>query len=125
MKNKLVIILLAGILASGYGCRSCPSHVVYNVDNTGCNVRDRAGVIPTADSQPEADRSIIEHIRQIIVDSPLSMNAKNVKIIAINGVVTLRGPVESKQERMVLYNISRKAPGVSRVVNQLEVIQKR
>ena len=65
-------------------------------DNTGRNVRDRSGatLTPGDQSESEADRTLTQQIRRAVVaDDSLSTNAHNIKIITINGVVTLRGPV--------------------------------
>jgi len=79
----------------------------------------------TAEDQNEskADIKITADIRNAAVnDESLSVNAKNVKIITQNGVVTLRGPVETKAESETLQQISQKTAGVVRVDNQLEII---
>src|SRR5689334_9696636 len=67
-------------------------------DNTGINVRDRNESELTADQQKEdeSDRSITQQIRKALMhDKALSTYAKNIKIISLNGDVTLKGPVRS------------------------------
>ena len=60
-------------------------------------------------------------IRQALTeDDSLSTAAKNIKIITINGNVTLRGPVETLKERSRIVEKA-KALAHSRVDNQLEV----
>ena len=69
-----------------------------------------------------ADLKITQQIRQAVVaDSSLSFTAKNVKIITSNGRVTLRGPVNSDQERQAIDASARKVAGATNVDNQLEV----
>ena len=95
-----------------------------DADNTGRNVRDRDDRAKTPMDQggSEGDRTITAEIRKQITDSDaLSMNAKNVKIITQDGVVTLRGPVKTAQEKTTVAGIARKASGVKRVEDQLEV----
>ncbi len=96
-------------------------------DNTGKNVRDRdsAAITPLDQSESEADRTITQKIRKAVVaDDALSTNAQNIKIITINGVVVLRGPVANQQEiDSVLRKIS-DVQGVVRVDNQLEILKK-
>lgn len=94
-----------------------------DADNTGINVQDRdmrAGA-PIDQSETEADRVLTERIRAAIInDKNLSTDAKNIKIVTINGVVTLRGPVLNEAEKA---NIARKLNsviGIQRVDNQLE-----
>lgn len=93
-------------------------------DNTGKNTRDRNSITktPLDQSESEADRSITQKIRQAIIsDSALSTNAKNIKIITIQGVVTLRGPVASLQEKDAIVRKVNDVPGIQKVDNQLEV----
>jgi osmotically-inducible protein OsmY len=95
-----------------------------DADNTGRNVRDRDDRAPTPMDQgsSEGDRTITAEIRKALTDNDeLSTNAKNVKIITQDGTVTLRGPVKSPQEKTTVSSIARRAPGVKRVDDQLEV----
>jgi len=92
-------------------------------DNTGVNVRDRNDARVTAQDQSgsEADRKLTQEIRKAIVaDDTLSTNAKNVKVVTINGVVTLRGPVANEQEKGKVASKANGIAGVKRVDNQLE-----
>lgn len=96
----------------------------YDSDNTGRNIRDRDSSARTSfdQSESEADRMITRRLRQIIIsDDSLSTNAKNIKIITIEGVVTLRGPVASAQEKDAIAKKVKNIQGISRVDNQLEV----
>jgi hypothetical protein len=99
----------------------------YDADNTGRNVRDRdetRGTKPTAGEQSNnpADLRLTQEIRKAIVaDDSLSTNAHNVKVITIDGVVTLRGPVDSAAERSAVAAKAQKVAGVKRVDNQLEI----
>jgi hyperosmotically inducible periplasmic protein len=96
----------------------------YNNDNTGKNIRDRVSMTktPLDQSETEADRTITQKIRQAIMnDSALSTNAKNIKIITINGVVTLRGPVANSQEKESIARKVNDVQGIVKVDNQLEV----
>jgi osmotically-inducible protein OsmY len=95
-----------------------------DADNTAKNVRDREDRTATPMDQggSEGDRTITAEIRKQIVDNDsLSTNAKNVKIITQDGVVTLRGPVKSPDEKTTVAGIARKAAGVKRVDDQIEV----
>jgi hyperosmotically inducible periplasmic protein len=99
----------------------------YEPDNTGRNVRDRDGMMPTSGDQSESeqDRTISQKIRQAIVDDDsLSTTAHNVKIITIDGVVTLRGPVKNSQERNAIGAKAIKIAGAGKVKNNLEPTHK-
>ena len=96
----------------------------HEADNTGKNVRDRGDDTLTATDQggSEADRELTAKIRQAIVDDDaLSVQAQNVKIITIDGAVTLRGPVKSAAEKSAVDAKARKIAGANRVTNQLEI----
>jgi hyperosmotically inducible periplasmic protein len=96
-------------------------------DDTSRNVRDKDGTSVTAEKQSDnqADRSITQQIRRQVVNvDDMSTNGKNVKIVTSDGVVTLRGPVETVQERAAIGTVAMSVDGVRRVDNQLEVAAK-
>jgi osmotically-inducible protein OsmY len=95
-----------------------------DAENTKRNVRDKSGAALTPEGQKESaiDRRITAAIRRAIVkDDSLSLNAHNVKIITLNRVVTLRGPVDSEAEKTKIAKLAQRAAGVRKVDNQLEV----
>ena len=100
------------------------SQTAVEPDNSGRNVRDRDDQNKTtgAQSENEADRTITQNIRRAVTaDDSLSTNAKNVKIITNNGMVTLRGPVKSEKEKAEIEAKAKQVAGVKSVDNQLEV----
>jgi len=61
--------------------------------------------VPTAGDQSEttADRELTRRLRQAVVeDDSLSLQAKNIQIITIDGKVTLRGEVNTEAERAAI-----------------------
>lgn len=95
-----------------------------DADNTARNTRDADGATPTPldQGQSTADVKVTAAIRSaVLADKSMSMNAQNIKIITKDGVVTLRGPVNSLNEKNSIESIARATPGVTRVENQLEV----
>ncbi|MFZ5893893.1 MAG: BON domain-containing protein [Myxococcota bacterium] len=93
-------------------------------DNTRVNERDRnnTNVVPTDQGGSEADRKTTQQIRQALMkDNSLSFTAKNVKIVTINGKVTLRGPVNSEAERAAVEAAARNIAGAAQVESQLEI----
>ena len=93
-------------------------------DNTGKNVRDREDrtLTPMDQSNKKEDIEVTAHIRRALMDDgSLSTNARNVKIITRDGVVTLRGPVESEHEKVAIARAAQSIAGVRRVDNQLEI----
>jgi osmotically-inducible protein OsmY len=78
----------------------------------------------TADQQKQnaADRSLTQRIRRAVVQADgMSINARNVKIISRDGKVTLRGPVNTVEEREKIEQIAKQLAGDSNVVCDLEV----
>ena len=97
-----------------------------DADNTEKNIRDRNSMTktPLDQSENEGDRVITQKIREIIIaDDSLSTNAKNIKIITINGVVTLRGPVSSAKEKEAIVQKIQNVSGILKVDNQIEITQ--
>jgi osmotically-inducible protein OsmY len=93
-------------------------------DNTAKNERDKSGQTKTSGDQSNSpeDIKITAAIRRAVVgDKSLSMTAKNVKIITANGMVTLRGPVNSAQEKATIAKLAKTAAGKAKIDNQLEV----
>ena len=92
-------------------------------DNTEVNVRDRSDVAKTPIDQNEnqPDINITANVRKRVVDTKMSVNAQNVKIITQDGKVTLRGPVKSEDEKIQIDKIAREVAGPANVENLLEV----
>jgi osmotically-inducible protein OsmY len=93
-------------------------------DNTKVNQRDRNQSEPTADQQKEnsGDRELARQIRRSIMkDKSLSMYAHNVKIVAQNGSVTLKGAVKSDEEKQAIQAKASEIAGADKVTNEIEV----
>ena len=89
-------------------------------DNTRKNAEEKI----TAENQGEsaADREMTKNIRrEIVKNDALSATAKNVKVITIEKKVTLRGPVNSEQEKAAINALAEKIAGKGNVINKLEV----
>jgi hyperosmotically inducible protein len=74
-------------------------------DNTKVNARDQGQPATTADQQKEnrSDVELTQQIRrELMKDKGLSTYAHNVKIVTENGVVTLRGPVRTDEEKKTI-----------------------
>jgi len=95
-------------------------------DDTGINKRDASHANTTPTDQPNnaADVKFAASVRRAIVDDKsLSVKAHNVKLVASSGVVTLRGPVASADEKSKIEKIVSAVAGVTRVDNQLDIAQ--
>jgi osmotically-inducible protein OsmY len=91
-------------------------------DNTEVNARDRSDAVKTPVDQNEnqKDIDITANIRKRVVDTKMSVNAQNVKIITQDGKVTLRGPVKTEEEKAQIEKMAHEVAGAN-VDNQLEV----
>jgi osmotically-inducible protein OsmY len=96
-------------------------------DNTKVNTRDRAAGAVTADQQKEtaADRDLTQKIRKsLVADKSLSTYAHNVKVIAQNGMVTLKGPVKSEEEKQAVETKAAQVAGADKVTSDIQVASK-
>jgi hyperosmotically inducible periplasmic protein len=117
-----------GLLTISVWCTCAPLAIGQQAepkaDNTKRNQRDRDKAEPTADQQKEnkSDRDLTKNIRQAIVkDKSLSTDAHNVKIIAQNGMVTLKGPVKSDAEKQAVEAKATEVAGAGKVKSEIEV----
>jgi hyperosmotically inducible periplasmic protein len=93
-------------------------------DNTKRNSSDQNKNTDTAEKQSNSkdDLALTQKIRQAVMkDGSLSMNAKNAKIIVQDGKITLKGPVDSQQEKDTIGTKAEEIAGKDKVDNQLEV----
>jgi osmotically-inducible protein OsmY len=78
---------------------------------------------PQVASNKKSDLRIAQKLRKsLLADKSLSDDAKNVKIITINGTVTLRGPVDSAAEKDKLNSLAGQCVGSDRVLNEIDVV---
>lgn len=121
--------LLFAIAVTMSGCdnsksSTAPATATPQRDNSSVNQRDRSGtsVTPLDQNENKKDIGITADIRKQVVDSKLSVNARNVKIVTQDGKVTLRGPVATAEEKSTIEAIARKVAGDDNVDNQLDVV---
>ena len=96
-------------------------------DNTKINQRDKNQSEATADSQKQTptDRHLSQQIRRALVkDKSLSTNAHNVKVIAQDGMVTLKGPVDSDSEKQTVESTASQIAGSDKVTSEIQVKSK-
>lgn len=68
------------------------------------------------------DRDISAQVRrELVADPNLSLKAKNVTIVTRDGVVTLKGPVASAEEKMAVASYAKRAAGPDAIDDRLEV----
>jgi hyperosmotically inducible protein len=93
-------------------------------DNSAVNKGDQQSGAITADHQKmnASDSALAAKIRRsILADKSLSTYAHNVKIVAQDGAVTLKGPVRSDDEVQSIVSKATDIAGPDKVINQMAV----
>jgi hyperosmotically inducible protein len=93
-------------------------------DNTKSNKEDPSNRATTADMQKNgaSDLDLTKRIRSsVMADKELSTYGHNVKIVAVNGTVTLNGVVRSADEKSQIGAKAAAIAGKDHVVNDLKV----
>jgi sporulation protein YlmC with PRC-barrel domain len=95
-------------------------------DNTAQNEKEinKDAVNPTDQGNSAKDVQITKDIRSGIMNTDLSFNAKNIKIITRNENVTLKGVVESHAEHQAILVIARNHANSAKISDNLEVNSK-
>jgi osmotically-inducible protein OsmY len=118
--------VLAGVafIAVGAAPIHAQSSANQAADNSGRNQVDKSRdtLTPVDQSNKPDDLKISRELRQSIVkDHDMSTDAKNIKIITIDGRVTLRGPVSTEQEKTTIAARAADIAGPANVHDELEV----
>lgn len=83
---------------------------------------DDSGLTAADQGNSDEDIAITQAIRSAVTrDDSLSMTARNVAIITVDSVVTLRGNVNSADERATVERHAAEVDGVERIDNELVV----
>ncbi len=122
MRNFAFILLVAVAFC---GCDSA-TQSRYDRDTETTSLSDESDRIqsvktPFDQNENKADIDTTAEIRRQVVDSEMSTNAHNIKIITQKGKVTLLGPVQSIAEKQQIEVIALAVAGKGNVDNQLEV----
>ncbi len=120
MNKPIIAALLLSGLISG------PQAMSQSVapDNAKSNKTNSSNVTATADAQSNnaADLYLTKRIRRsIIADKSLSTYAHNVKIVTVNGSVTLNGVVRSEAEKSAIEAKAVEVAGPNKVTDDLKV----
>lgn len=117
------LLLIAALLFSARA-GSAQAQEKPAADNTAVNQRDREHqtLTPIDQSSNPTDLQMTRDIRRsLLKDDTLSTDARNIKIITLNGAVTLRGPVKTDQEKADIAAKVAQVAGNYRVDNETEV----
>jgi hyperosmotically inducible protein len=139
--TRTTLILAACLVTAALGAAGCSRDPVSTTETTSGRLasptrddpkineakldeRDRSGaaVTPLDQSSSPADLVMVQEIRRAIVaDDTLSVTAKNTQIVTSNGIVVLRGSVQTARERESLGARAAAVAGPEKVVNLLDV----
>lgn len=128
MQETLRGLALSALLVAGIGnvARAADDKTV-QPDNSKVNKRDRQKSAVTADQQKmnAADRETTQKIRKaVMADKGLSTYAHNVKIVTRDGMVTLKGPVKSEDEKKTIEaKAAEVSGGADKVKSEISVKQ--
>jgi hyperosmotically inducible periplasmic protein len=130
MKIPILILASAALIGGAMSTVSAapsdylPSTDKSAADNSAQNLRDRGNenMTPMDQSNKPEDVDLTRRVRQAVEsDGKLSTDAKNVKIITVDGVVWLRGPVKSAQEKAEIARAAHNIAGARNVRDELEI----
>jgi hypothetical protein len=124
---RFLIVALAATALLCFAETSTPNSLAQSSsaqapDNSGQN-KNHAD---TADNQTTSkdDRQITAKIRKAIVaQKDLSTYAHNVKIVTVHGEVTLKGPVQTEDEKQKVASLASTVVSSDKIVNDLTVKQ--
>jgi hyperosmotically inducible protein len=122
--NKPIIaaLLLSSVIAAPHAFAQTASTAA--PDNAKSNKADASNAAATADAQSNsaADLDLTKRIRQsLMADKSLSTYAHNIKIVTVNGRVTLNGVVRSQDEKGVVETKAATIAGENKLTSDLKV----
>jgi osmotically-inducible protein OsmY len=123
MQNIVRTAVCASLLG-GWALASAQDSPSTQPDNTKMNQRDRNSNEATADQQKmnPSDRETTKQIRQAIEkDKSISTYGHNIKVVTQNGMVTLKGPVRSEEEKKAIEAKAAEIAGGDKVTDQMDV----
>lgn len=119
LANSLLLVALGSAQAMAQDKMTAP-------DNTGANAASTnssmSSSVADGQSNLSSDLQITQRIRKsVMADKSLSTYAHNVKIVAVNGAVTLNGVVKDAHEKNVIQAKARAVAGKGNVTNDLTI----
>ena len=92
-------------------------------DNTKSNkLESNRTAVADKQTNAAADMDLAKRIRQsVMADKELSTYGHNVKIVAVNGTVTLNGVVRNTEEKMQIGKKAQDIAGPGHVVDELKI----
>lgn len=123
MKNQTSAVLALAI-SLGFAAAAQAQSPPPDNTKTNANATNSTAKSSTADGQANdaGDMNLTKEIRQRVMgDKSLSTYAHNVKIVAVNGAVTLNGVVRDNHEKGAVGAMAEEVAGKGKVTNLLKV----
>lgn len=117
-------LLAAVLVVSAANAQTTDSAPKRDATNTKANATDRNtdAKTPMDQSNDKESIDVTAGIRRAVLeDKSLSMSAHNIKIVTNGNVVTLRGPVESADEKKRVESLAMKVAAGKQVRNEISV----
>jgi len=111
-------------MLAAFGLAPHSSHFYDQNDNNAQASPPQSPTAASADEQAQStkDRELARKVRRAVVsDKSLSTYAHNIKIIAQNGVITLRGAVRSDNEKRAIAAKATEIAGANNVTDEMSV----
>jgi hyperosmotically inducible protein len=120
----LCACLLVSLSSGSVALAADPPKADNSAQNQGAG--DKDAVTAEKQGNKKSDVKMLAEVRKAIVkDKTLSMDAKNVKILYSQGCVTLKGPVDSDDEKAKVEEIAKGCAGVTSVTDMITVAPKK
>ena len=122
LSTSLLVSALIAPVVAGPAFAQAMQNVAADDSEQNQRDRDHQNLTPLDQSNKPADLEMTRNIRRALVkDDQLSTEAKNIKIITVNGAVTLRGPVKTDQEKAAIMEKAAQVAGDTNIHGQLQV----
>jgi osmotically-inducible protein OsmY len=125
LSTGVLIVQHASAQSSADSDKASPSPAPATApDNTKSNKVDHSNSAATADAQTNksSDIDLTKRIRKsVLADKAMSTYAHNVKIVAVNGRVTVNGVLRSEQEKSAIEMKAAAVAGENNVINDLKI----
>jgi hyperosmotically inducible periplasmic protein len=121
-RNALLAAVALTLLAAAADAQnSVPAPDNSKANANGMNSSDSTSTAQGQSNSP-ADVTLAQQIRKsVIADKSLSTYAHNVKIVAVNGAVTLNGVVRDSREKNVIETKAQAIAGTGNVTDDLTI----
>ena len=120
--TAIALLAVLGVAAAATVAAQAPDNSRSNSATE--NSTDRGSVADGQSNRPQ-DLQLTQAIRRsVMADKTLSVDAHNVKIVTVNGHVTLNGVVRSDAEKSVVLAKAVTAAGAENVLDALKVAPK-